>query len=222
MSFVIFITFIIFLYSITEPATSVDRGKEDLLEFLKVELIRDFTGDLTTETIVIKDSVLSDCVRIDTEDGDLVSIAKDEDTGEILPSMFDGDKIEISRNGAKNLKVYYSTEFSEIDGGLGCVDLSEEDYEFGLVRTQEYVFDSKIINFSVFVNSSEGYESIKEKYNIPSGSEFGFAFEDGDRNLIVETQEREVSTDIYVDEIAIQYINQEADIRPGFIRVKVW
>ncbi len=222
LSFVIFITFIIFLYSITEPATTVDRGKEDLLEYLKTELIRDFSADMTTETILIKDSVVSDCVRIDTEDGDLTTIAKDEETGNILESYFDGNKVEIKRNSATNLKVYYSEEFPEIYSSLGCTDLNEEDYEFGLVRTMEEIFESRILNFSNFINNSQGYDSIKEEYNIPPGSEFGFAFEDGNRNVLVETQDKDVSTDIYVNEVTIQYIDNEANIKPGFIRIKVW
>jgi len=222
LSFVIFITFIIFLYSITEPATNIDRGKQDLLNFLKIELVKDFSADLTEETIVIDKNIQDDCVRIDTEDDNLVSVAVDEETGEVLESYFDGDKVEIKRGDSNDIKVYYSKEFSNGESISGCVDIGEDDYNLGLVRTTENIFESKIINFSGFIDNSQGYEEIKQKYKMATGDEFGFIFEDGERNVIVETKEKEVSTDIFVEEIAIQYVDNEAHIKPGFLKIKVW
>jgi len=222
LSFVIFVTFIIFLYSVTAPVTRVERGKQDLLEFLKIELINEFSADMTTETILIQDDSVDNCIKIDTEDGsNLVTIAKDEETGEILESYFDGNKVEVERNGATELKIYYSERFTN-GGSLGCEAINEDAYEFGLVRTLEYIFNNSIVNFSQYISTSENYEAIKEKFNIPASDNFGFVFEDGDRNVIVQTQEKEVPTDIYVEEVPIQYVDNEANIKPGFLKIKVW
>lgn len=222
LSFVIFITFIIFLYSVTAPVTRVERGKQDLLEFLKIEIIKEFSADMTTETILILDDSIDNCIKIDTEDGsNLVTIAKDEETGEILESYFDGDNVEVERNGATKLKIYYSERFTDGER-LGCEQISEDAYEFGLVRTLEYVFNSSIVNFSQYISIPENYEAIKDKFNIPASDNFGFVFEDGDRNVIVQTQEKEVPTDIYVEELPIQYVDNKANIKPGFLKIKVW
>ncbi len=224
ISFVIFITFIIFLYSITEPITRVERGKQDLLEFLKTELINEFTADMTTETILITNEGVGNCIKIDTEDAaNINTIAKDEETEDILGSYFDGDYIKIERNEATQIKIYYSEKFIDNAEIAGCDnEITETDFEFGLVRTLTYVFNSSIMNFSDFISTQEGYDAVKEKFNIPSADNFGFAFEDGDRNIIVQTEEREVSTDIYVEEVPMQYVDNEANIKPGFLRIKVW
>jgi len=224
LSFVIFITFIIFIYSITEPLTRVERGKQDLLKFLKVELINEFSADMTTETILIKKSV-PNCVKIDTEDGsNLITIAKNEETGKVLESYFNGDEVQIKIGSATQIKVYYSDKFFKGEELSGCNNLLNEgvDFDFGLIRTLEYVFNSSIVNFSDYISIPENYEAIKEKFNIPSSDNFGFIFEDGDRNVIVQTEEKEVSTDIYVEEVPIQYVDNEANIKPGFLKIKVW
>lgn len=225
LSFVIFITFIIFIYSITSPLTTVDRGKQDLLEFLKVELINEFSSDMTTETILITNTEVPNCVKIDTEgESSMITIAKDEGTGEILESYFDGGEVEIKRNGATRIKVYYSNKFINEKEEIGCTAkiVEGDDFNFGLIRTLEYVFNNSIVNFSQYISTPENYEAVKEKFNIPASDNFGFVFEDGDRNVIVETQEKEVSTDIYVEEIPIQYVDNEANIKPGFLKIKVW
>ncbi len=225
LSFVIFITFIIFIFSITEPLTTVERGKQDLLKFLRVELINEFSADMTAETIIIKNTTVPECVMINTEDAsNLVTVAKNEETGETLDSYFDGDKIKIKRNGAVQIKVYYSKKFINGQDISGCNNPITEgkDFDFGLVRTLKYVFNSSIVNFSQYISTSENYDAIKARFGIPASDNFGFVFEDGERNIIVQTQEKEVSTDIYVEEVPIQYVDNEANIKPGFIKIKVW
>lgn len=224
LSFVIFVTFIIFIYSITSPVTRVERGKQDLLGFLKVELINEFSADMTTETILIKKSV-PNCVKIDTEDGsNLVTVAKNEENENILDSYFDGDVVQVEIGSATQIKIYYSEKFIGGQEISGCNNVLQEgdDFEFGLIRTLEYVFNNSIVNFSQYISTPENYEAIKEKFNIPATDNFGFIFEDGDRNVIVQTEEKEVPTDIYVEEVPIQYVDNEANIKPGFLKIKVW
>lgn len=224
ISFVIFITFIIFLYSVTEPITRVERGKQDLLEFLKIELINQFTTELTTETILIKNADSPNCIKIDIgAESNMNSVVKNEETGQILESYLEGSDIKIQRNGATQIKTYYSEGFSENQEISGCDNvLAEEDFQFGLVRTLDYVFENLVVNFSEFISNQEGYETIKQELNMPSADNFGFAFEDGNRNIIVQTEERDVPTDIYVEEVPIQYVDSEANIKSGFLRIKVW
>jgi hypothetical protein len=178
---------------------------------------------MTTETILILDDSVDTCIKIDTEDAsNLLTIAKDEETGEILESYFNGDEVEVKRDGAVRLKIYYSEKFVDGVASLGCTLISEDSYEFGLVRTLEYVFNYSIVNFSQHISNAENYEAVKARFNIAASDNFGFVFEDGERNIIVQTQEQEVSTDIYVEEVPIQYVDNEANIKPGFLKIKVW
>ena len=54
LSFVMFVTFLIFLYSILEPQLKVERDKEAFLEYLKRDLVQNFYEELT---VVITKSV---------------------------------------------------------------------------------------------------------------------------------------------------------------------
>ena len=65
LSFVIFITFLVFLYSIVEPVIRVQRDKESLLDYLRIELIRRFSANLTTATISITtEGYSTNCVNL--------------------------------------------------------------------------------------------------------------------------------------------------------------
>ena len=66
-----------------------------------------------------------------------------------------------------------------------------------------------------------GYENLKDELKIPVGSEFGFSFTNRTSG-VVGTEEKNISTSIYAEEIPIQYIDGEANINPGFISIKVW
>src|SRR3989338_4723442 len=72
LSFVIFVTLLIFLYSAIQPLTKTKKEKQSLLDFLKVELIKKFSADLTTVTISVDDSISYDdttnCLKVTNED----------------------------------------------------------------------------------------------------------------------------------------------------------
>ena len=224
LSFVIFITFIIFLYSAIEPMTKVQRGKQDLVKYLKTALINEFKENLTSVSIAIKDSVSSFCVKINSfEDTEENTIVKNIENNEVLSSYLKDNKINIKRNQAQNIKIYYSKEFPK-ENFFSCnYELSEDDYTLGSIRTTKEIFKSKIINLTEFINEGDSnYNEIKKQLKIPPGSEFGFSFEDSEKKEIAKTKEKNISTNIYVEEIPIQYIDSEANINPGFLRIRVW
>lgn len=223
LSFVIFVTFLVFLYTITEPAIKVDKGKEDLLEFLKAELINEFKEDMTSITLKIEESVSENCViigfdEIKTEEKIVV---KDDETDTLLESSFEDGKVRIKINGAENIKVYSSKEFENGNSLSGCAIIDEEEYKIGAVRTTEEMFEKKIMELEKEI-SNGGYEAVKERLKIPSGDEFGFVFENGTRDVIAKTKEKEITTNIFVEEIPIQYIDNQANKKPGFLKIKVW
>ncbi len=220
LSFVIFVTFLVFLYTITEPATRVERGKQDLLKFLKVELINNFTREMTKAIIDVESG--KSCIKIPTSEIDsaligLGVIGKDSD-GNLINTFVENNKININWDEGL-LELYFSEEFSAGEN-LNC---NSREFKVKLVRTTEEIFENKIIELAEFINENkENYEAAKEVLKIPAGDEFGFIFEDSERNVIVETQEEEVTTNIFVEEIPIQYIDNQANKKPGFLKIKVW
>jgi len=216
LSFLVFVTFLAFLYSVIEPATRSQEDKLDLMEFLKVELIEEFTADLSTVIFDVPASGL--CVQFNTESGlgGKKVVAKDKDDN-IYDSHFDDDHTYVDYSGGI-LKLYYSDEFNASEDIGNCGEIF--GYEISLFKTTEEVFESKILSFSEYLE--DNYETFKQEKGMGVGNEFGFVFNDGDKNFVTGTDDRDVSTDVYVQEFPIQYMDSEANIKPGFLNIKVW
>lgn len=214
LSFVVFVTFLIFLYTILEPAITTEKDKNYLLEYLQFELLTNLSADLTIVTI---SSDSSKCLKLlDSDVGvenNLNFIVKDENDN-IVDSEREGEFIKIEKGDF--FKVYYSKEpflnFSMKKSN--CISPSID-----LVRTKEYIYESKIISLINEYNLE--YNSLKESLGIPIGSEFGFSFKNASSGVI-GTEEKNISISVYAEEIPIQYIDSKADILPGFITIKVW
>lgn len=227
LSFVIFVTFVIFLYTVTEPATRIERGKQDLLQYLEIELINELSSDMTTATVNIDNSIAESCVRFGvvpgTEDMNIVVKTeqdilehKKSDAG---PNTF----VVIDRKSNDFFKVFYSDDFNDASVETPCsnpITLNENTgYSLGLVRTTNHIFESRIKN--MVENFDEDYMEIKNSFNVAPGNEFGFIFQDAYEN-ITGTAEKNTSANIYVEEIPIQYVDEEANIKSGFLRIRVW
>ena len=226
LSFVIFITFLTFLYSITEPLTKVERSKQNLLDYIEVELLKDFSEDMTSASVNIENHVGDNCIKLPLIDDGLQginSIVKDEDEI-ILQSFLDSDDgIKVNRDSKYFLKIYYSNEFDNGGDIGGCVDLLDGfDYSIGSIRTTEHVFESNINNLTDYINLGvDNYAKVKSRFKIPLGDEFGFSFKN-DNEEIIGTQEKNISASVYVEELPIQYIDSEANIKSGFVVIRVW
>jgi len=231
-SFVIFITFLIFLYTIIEPAIRIQRDKEALLDYLKIELMKRFSANLTNVAIMTNTTVKESCVELVNFTGevevDSSLIVKDE-LGNVSQANISGSDLFIDRgiyeSGLVFFKIYNSEEFDELDEGAmdGCKVLKrvEKGYIVGLIRTDEYIFETKVIKLIEEYESEEGYESLKDELKIPLGSEFGFGLTYSNETKI-GTKAQNISTNIYAKEIPIQYVDKEANINLGFINIQVW
>jgi len=232
LSFVIFITFLLFLYTIVEPVMKTQRDKEALLDYLKIELIKRFSTNLTSVAIMTNTTVKESCVELVNFTGEVEVgsrlIVKDQ-LGNVSQATISGSNLFIDRiieeSGLVFFKIYNSEEFDELDEGAmdGCKVLKrvEKGYIVGLIRTDIYIFETKVINLTDEYKIEEGYESLKDELKIPFGSEFGFGLTYSNKTKI-ETKGKNISTEIYAKEIPIQYVNKEANINLGFINIQIW
>jgi len=231
ISFLIFITFIVFLFSITQPVTKVKRDKLDLLEYLKVELLNKFSDDLTKVVVSFTEGRLATCVKFklfDEELQGLEAVVKRVDANEIetsIKSSVDDKKNTIIHTGettSKKLNFYYSLWFIS-EAQAPCSTPEEREYKIELYRTTKNIFENKIINIGNEIkSSSEYYEELKDELGIGLDDNFGFNLTDCNKNSIAGTIEPDISIDIYSEEIPIQYIDSEANIKPGFLTIRVW
>jgi len=230
LSFVIFVTLLIFLYSAIQPLTKTKKEKQSLLDFLKVELIKKFSADLTTVTISVDDSITYDdtinCLTV-TNEGifgtnyplPLFSIVKGEGNI-IIPSNHPNNILTIEWNYPNRYKKFFKIYYSDqrFDTSLTSNSICITPI-INLVRTNEYIFESKINEIAL-----QGYETFKNELKITPGSEFGFIFSDDDTttNDILMNDNTPKGIDIYSEQIPIQYIDSHADTKSGFLTIKVW
>src|SRR3989338_7848725 len=172
LSFVIFMTFIFFIYLITQPALKTER-KDNSLEFLARGLTEKSSGNLTTASVtIIPPGPPQDCVRLSgffstTGVGNKI-IARDN-SGNTLQSSVDVDDLLVVRNGVTFFKVYESGEFAAAATGAinPCPQLSQgSGYVLGLVKTDESIFQTKIVK--LIENYSSNYDGLKDDLKISS------------------------------------------------------
>ena len=140
LSFLIFITFVIFLFSVTSPLTRVDQDKQNTLDFLKIELLNNFSEDLSTVTVEF--TAGSDCIRMDTLEGleglgaVVKGIPEELDIEEEIPIASEITPQGIIIAGTeRKVKFYYSNQFNQSYGSVCPGDLSTVDPTIILFRT---------------------------------------------------------------------------------------
>lgn len=223
LSFVIFVTFLVFLYSLLGSKVT-PQAKEGFLDYLRLELLERFSTNFTRITIDI-DTAVPSCSKLknligEAEIGSNI-IVKDSDE-EIVDSEFSGNDL-IVKSSDDFFKVYYAEYFDGLGSGSeSCTELEiDEDYSISLLRTEEYVFEEKVIELIENYKTEIGYENLKEELRIPTGTEFGISFENSEGG-ITETGISETAKEVHVREIPIQYVDDEANILLGKLNIQIW
>jgi len=212
LSFVIFIIFIIFLWTITQPAIKTGEDKQYILDYLKTELVNKFSADLTV--VSVSASGAEECVRISVEDNDLPTelemIVKDSDENNI-PAEKGNDYVSFRMGD--NFKIYFTYEelnpIREFSGDE-CVNGT-----INWMRTRSNIFETKILD------AKDNFETLKNNLELPGEANFGFSFKKDDKTEI-STEDINVPEDIYAEEFPVNYIDKYANLKQGFITIKVW
>ncbi|SRR3972149_3598933 len=225
ISFVLFVTFIIFVYVILSSRVDFGQEKANSLSYVKAEIINRVSENLTSVSIAIGQQNPQSCVQLTdffskTGLGDRFVVA--DDSGNVLPSGKGGNDLFIERNNNLFFRVYGSEEFNSSGGALNnCQPLNEnsQGYILGLSRDSREIFESKVLE--LFENYTENYEALKIDMKISSVDEFGFRFTYSNGTEI-KIPEKNVTINVYADRTAVQYIKADATRESGFIDTIVW
>ncbi|MCK4552646.1 hypothetical protein KAT80_00385 [Candidatus Pacearchaeota archaeon] len=212
-----------------EPLIKVKGDKEFMLEYLEAALIEKLNTNLTTLTITIDESVNQDCVILDglieVETGLNSKIIVKDYYKNIIPSYISetsSSDLIVNRNSSEDtfLKIYGSEEFESLsEKSTGGCNLLGIDYKIKLLKSGQYISKTKVAELKN--DYLDGYENLKEELNIPEASDFGFGFIYNDGSVI-ETESKNVSRSVYVEEVPVRYIDSEANILSGHIKIKIW
>ncbi len=214
IAFIIFIVFVLFLLSIILPPVTTQRDKEKMVDSIEVGIIGRVSSDVKMATV---NTGTGGDVCIDLSDlgmGRNIAV-KDisENAGSISISGNDDSLLIDKTNSADTLfRIYYSDNFDSLSGG-GC---NADSYDVGLVKTYNYVFENKFLEL---LNTN--YNTLKEQLKIPQGVEIGYGIVLSNGTSI-ESSSEQVSTNIYVKETPVEYVDLDGDLKEGYVRTKVW
>lgn len=235
ISFVIFITFIVFLYVVINPAIEIGESKKTTMDYIGDKIKQNVSANFTTISMQINKNQGNDCIRLQNLLLAMSSeinyyynaIIKNESEsiqetygGEVSTGDF-GD-LKINRKVKSNVffKAYFSPEFNGLaTTTMNCNQIKEEDYTIGSVTTTKYAFERSL--YELIEDYKINYERLKEEFKIPPDAEFGFGFTKNDGTKI-EVGNASTSVNIFAEEIPVQYVDDKANILSGFINIKVW
>lgn len=231
VSFMIFVTFLIFVFVVLRPVATTQKDKQVLLESIQNEIIENSKAELISSSINVVEGFdpAFNCLIIDQnlvsdKRGVIVKNAYEETVDSWL--AYSEGKLIISFKDKTNrfFKIFYSDEFGEGNSGLGitCGELVEGDnFNRGQTKAKDYVFESKIEELNQ--NYFEDKTSLKEELGVTPGSEFAFTFETGGEDSVTYGEViQEVSASIFANEESVQFVDQNANIKQGKLRVFVW
>ena len=220
LSFVIFVTFLIFIFSIFGSPINFFQTKEPTLDYLEVELENMLLSNLTILTL--SPEVTQNCFSVDNSVYGLqgLDIIVKNQNNEIKLSER-GNTLYFYKGVDSFFKIYYAQDLSDYDVIVAnkelCYSVQPEDINS---FRQDYFYTEKNIN-NFISNYETNYSRLKEDLNLPLTTDFSFSFTNATGGVI-KTEQRETSANIFAREIPVQYFNKDAEIKSGFINLKVW
>lgn len=227
ISFLVFVTFLIFLQILLEPALRTEQNRDILLEGVKSDVINASSSTLKIATVSVSSGVTSNCVSIASfldEFGFDSRIVVLSEEGNVVNSSLASDSNTLQMNRASTseslLKIYNSDVFGALQSGtISCQAITEgSGYTLGISKEKDYVFEEKIVGF---IEDYSNYSKLKSDLNVPNNTDLGieFVYWNG---TVINTTEKDVTTNIYVDEQQINYVSESGKILSGKLRIKVW
>ncbi|HTY43837.1 MAG TPA: hypothetical protein VMC80_01200 [Patescibacteria group bacterium] len=232
LSFVIFIAFLIFIFTVLQPKLNLTgEDKQSIADYLRVELLNNFTSNLTTVFINVTSSNNPNqaCIKLIDLIYNVSIIPKiivQNETNANLSARVVGNDLDINRDNLDNrfFKVYSSAYFNDITNTQdfsNCKELYlDSDYSVNLKETEAFVFEN-LINSTIQSYKSD-YPSLKTAFNIPSDSEFGIIFKNADGVINQPNFNVTQNSNVYSDDVPILYVGKDGNIKSGSLQILVW
>jgi len=211
LSFVIFITFLIFILVILDPSSNMKNSEKPLLETLKTNIKSFCSVEITSFILSLPSS--ADCYTLDESPYSLEGLnasARNQDKT-VLNIYRASDILYIEKNVADTIyNVDYSpTNLNEnsFSGPVGCEALNIESIK----KTNEIV-EPKIVE--LIYTQETNYDSLKQQFNLPSEKDFGIRFEFENKTIIGEPVPEQSKT-TYVKKFQVIYLDMDANEKIG-------
>ncbi len=236
LSFVIFISFMVFFYAIIQPNITIKNDRTEFLNYMGGELIKNLTGNnLTAISIQAEPQNPRDCLKLegfmDNAGISSMSLILRNLTGTAFSAYKSGDDLYIDMAPDENTEffnAYYSPGLSLIaDNPLGnCNPALREDEppnSYSIDReetyTSYYIWSGEIVK--LIDNYNNDYDAVKEWFNLTSRDNFGFNFTYQNETTIGTNDNAPASVNVYSEAFPAVYIS-ESNLEAGNLIVRIW
>jgi hypothetical protein len=237
LSFVIFITFVVFVFVVLKPIINVGEGRQTTLDDTEFKIMENISSNLTSASVSFGGIVnpAQSCVTLQNIIAVLnlappyLVIVKNESSDTQPAYLYDPTiaNIEINRGNKDNIffRIYQSTKFKGLatNKSLSCFMVKNTEissqYQIGSVFTGAYAFENAVRD--LVKQYEDNYTAVKQNLKIAPASEFSF-YVILSNGSIIQTNQSIKAKNIYAQETPIQYIDSDANIKSGYIITKIW
>src|SRR3989344_1665790 len=183
ISFVVFLTFLLFFYIISQPVVSYKKENKIIFEKVKSEIEERINYETVISLIEIEDFTgNSECIRLKSffEKTKSPKNTTVKDDQEIIISdtpRSNSNDLILQKNNHGKITVYASESLDKT-GEIQSSDCTSIDYETGYniktVKKDFYSFENRIL--TLLKDYQDDYEKLKKEMEIFEGDNFGFSF----------------------------------------------
>jgi hypothetical protein len=221
LSFIIFISFLIFAFFFFSPFSG-NRVLDSSLDYTFREI--DASAKVRIESYSVKiNTLLQDplAIPIDT-DIENPGVRVENNVGNKLDSGFDGSSVHFD----SSIEDFVVIRFSEAFVSGNVVDgnpLSEDEYTISSSNSEKIFSEEKFLLLSN--NYHNGYEDLKEQFNLPGRVDFGFVLDFGGGDLIEAVRFIPEELEVIAKQKRIEIIRTEENgggIEFADLIVRIW
>lgn len=238
LSFVIFISFIIFFYAMIQSNVLTRGDKTTFLNFMGGKLIENLTGGdlIRINTVISYSGGAQNCIYLDpfaTSTGiSSFNLIVKNSTGVAFPSSYSGNTLYINTSldpqSTYSFDIYYSSSFNVITAGTmnGCKHLLEDNTNGYTIKqienysVEDYVWENNIKQLISLYNSS--FASVRNEFNLVPSENFRFDFTYQNQTKIGTPNNIPVSVNVYSKLFPIVYVSENGPLEAGNLIVQVW
>ncbi|MEK6917850.1 MAG: hypothetical protein AABW51_02780 [Nanoarchaeota archaeon] len=219
-SFSIFILFLIAIYFIIQPTVKNQKDKQLILDYLKLKIQEQLSANLTTLVISNSSTNPASCIFFNKSDSGLNNgnfYVKDKNSNTLeFGNGVNPDYLDIEWNGQQTFVKIFSSEEKFNAGSFSCgATAGVSNYTVKSIVKEKQFFETKI------ANGITNFLDLKNNVTVTQGNDWNMDFEYSNGTTI-STGTTDTLREVYSEEIPIVYVDKNASLLPGKLRIKVW
>lgn len=216
LSFVLFTSFIIFIFIVFKPLDVFSKTTSDL-NMIENEILKNISGNLSVVSMKIDSSATGACFSVDDPlDGLLPLIVKNE-SGKVVNASRSGEKVYFENSG-DFYRLYYSDELIETGLSGTCFELTDTDYATGFVKLRAVVPYSKLVDFKTRHNNN--YEQLKQELGLEN--DFIVTLKNSAEIIFEVQKQKPAGIEIMAKDVPISILDEDADLKFDLMNIQVW